>query len=79
MANLAFATPLPVGLVNTVATGQVHFASDTNWLYTLEQTADFQTWTPAAPARFGNGTNLVLQATNAPPDKSFYRVRADLP
>ena len=79
VANLAFATPLPVGLVNTVATGQVHFASDTNWLYTLEQTADFQTWTPAAPARFGNGTNLVLQATNAPPDKSFYRVRADLP
>jgi hypothetical protein len=77
--NLAFASPLPVDKVGTIAAGQIQFTSDTNWLYTLEQTADFQTWTPAAPAIFGNGTNLVLQATNLPADKSFYRVRAELP
>jgi hypothetical protein len=77
--NLAFASPLPVGTVNAIAAGAIQFSSDTNWLYTLEQSADFKTWTPAAPPSFGNGTNLMLQATNLPPDKSFYRVRADLP
>jgi hypothetical protein len=77
--NLAFASPLPVDQINTVGAGQIQFASDTNWLYTLEQTADFKTWTPAAPAVFGNETNFMLQATNLPTDKSFYRVRADLP
>ena len=79
VGKLAFASPLPVGIVNSPAAGQVQFASDTNWLYTLERSLDFQTWTPAAPASFGSGTNLVLQATNLPSGKSFYRVRADLP
>lgn len=77
--NLAFASPLPVDKIKAVAAGAVQFASDTNWLYTLEQSADFQTWTPATPASFGTGTNLVLQATNPPAGKDFYRVRADLP
>ena len=77
--NLAFASPLPVGTINPIAAGQVEFASDTNWLYTLEQTTNFQTWVPAAPGVFGNGTNLVLQATNLSVDTTFYRVRAGLP
>ena len=79
VGNIAFATPLPVGMVQTPAAGQVQFTSDTNWLYTLEQSADFQTWTAAAPPAFGTGTNLLLQATNPPAKQSFYRVRADLP
>jgi hypothetical protein len=79
VGNIAVASPLPVQAIQNLALGQIQFASDTNWLYTLEQTADFQTWTPAALGVFGNGTNLVLQATNPPPDKAFYRVRADLP
>jgi hypothetical protein len=79
VANLAFATPLPVGQISTSAAGKIQFASDTNWLYTLQQSTNFQTWTPAAPAVFGNGTNLVLSATNAPAAQSFYRMRADLP
>jgi hypothetical protein len=77
--NLSFASPLPVGLIQTLTAGQIQFSSDTNWLYTLEQSTNFQTWTPAAPVIFGNGTNLVLQATNAPAGECFYRVRADLP
>jgi hypothetical protein len=77
--NLVFASPLPVGTISAIAAGQVRFASDTNWLYTLEQTADFQTWSTAATAITGNGTNLVIQAVNPPADKAFYRVRADLP
>lgn len=79
VANFSFATPLPVGLIQTSAAGQVNFASDTNWLYTLEQSSNFQNWSPAAPQIFGNGTNLILQATNRPADNMFYRVRADLP
>ncbi len=77
--NLVFASPLPVAVIQTPAAGTVQFASDSNWLYTLEQTTDFNTWAAAAPAAMGNGTNLVLQDTNFPTAKSLYRVRADLP
>lgn len=79
VSRLAFASPLPVEKIKTVAAGEIQFTSDTNWLYTLEQTLDFKTWNNAAPATFCSGTNLFLQATNLPSDKSFYRVRADLP
>jgi hypothetical protein len=79
VANLAFASPLPVGLVVPAAAGKVQFTSDTNWAYTLEQSTDFQSWTAAAVATPGNGTNLWLQATNPPAAAAYYRVRADLP
>lgn len=77
--NLAVASPLPVEEIQTAAAGQIQFASDTNWFYTLDQSPDLQDWSPAATAMFGNGTNLVLQATNLPPTNMFYRVRAELP
>jgi len=79
VSKFAFASPLPVGLAQAINVGQVKFGSDTNWLYTLEQTTDLQTWSSAAPAVMGNGTNLTIQATSPLLDKSFYRVRADLP
>jgi hypothetical protein len=79
VGNLAFASPLPVDVVQTTPARQWRVASDTNWLYSLEQTMDFQNWTTAAPVTFGNGTNLLLQATNPPAGRAFYRVRADLP
>ncbi|MGA2868243.1 MAG: hypothetical protein ABSF34_03660 [Verrucomicrobiota bacterium] len=78
VANLAVATPLPVGTINAIAAGQVQFVSDTNWLYTLEQTTNFQAWSVAAPSVPGTVTNLVLQATNLPVSQSFYRVSANL-
>jgi hypothetical protein len=77
--KLAFASPLPISTVNVLSVGKIQFGSDTNWLYTLEQSSDLQNWSPAAPGVFGIGTNLVLQATNLPVDKSFFRVRANLP
>lgn len=79
VGNLAFASPLPVGLTQSIGMGQVQFSSDTNWVYTLEQSADFQTWAAVADVTAGNGTNLLLQATNPPVGAAFYRVRADLP
>jgi hypothetical protein len=77
--KFAFASPLPIGAINAIAAGEVQFASDTRWRYTLEQTADLKTWSAAAPSVPGSGTNLVLQASNPPANQSFYRVRADLP
>lgn len=79
VGDIAFASPLPIGLIQSPVPGQVQFGSDTNWLYLLKQSPDFQTWTPAAPPAFGNGTNLVLQATNLPATNCFYRVKARLP
>lgn len=77
--NLSFASPLPIDKITTIGAGQVQFGSDTNWLYTLEQSTDLKHWTAAAPASQGNGTNLLLQATNITADAKFYRVRAELP
>jgi hypothetical protein len=58
---------------------QVEFFSHSNWLYTLERTANFQGWTNVSPATPGNGTNLFLQDTNPPADKAFYSVSANRP
>jgi len=79
VGNLAFASPLPIGLIQAPAAAQVQFASDTNWVYTVEASPDLVNWAAAAPGVFGNGTNLLLQATNPPTGAEFYRVRADLP
>ncbi len=76
--NLACASPLPVGGLQTTGPGQVVFASDTNWVYTLLQTGDFVNWTPAALPVAGSGGSLVLQATNTVNLHDSYRVRADL-
>lgn len=57
---------------------QAQFLSRSNWLYTLQRTTDFGSWTDGATAT-GNGTNLLLADPNAPSDKAFYRVRAQRP
>jgi hypothetical protein len=58
---------------------QAQFISQSNWLYTLENTTDFISWNDNSTSTSGNGTNLFLPDTNAISDKSFYRVRADRP
>jgi hypothetical protein len=77
--NFTFASPLPIGAIQAIAAGQVQFASDTNWLYTLERTTNFRSWTPVSIPTNGNGTNLFLQDTNPPADDAFYRVKAERP
>lgn len=79
IANLACASPLPVNAIRAVAAGQVQFTSDTNWVYTLEQSTNLQTWSPAGPVTAALGTNLTLTTTHWLPGAAFYRVRADLP
>jgi hypothetical protein len=58
---------------------QAQFISRSNWIYTLERTTNFVSWTDASIATNGSGTNLSLKDTNAPADKAFYRVRAERP
>jgi len=78
--SVTITVPLPVENLAGRFMGdhwQVQFLSRTDWLYTLERTADFQSWTPASAAIGGNGTNLVLPDTNALSAGAFYRVRAE--
>ncbi|MBC8095116.1 MAG: hypothetical protein H7Y43_04825 [Akkermansiaceae bacterium] len=58
---------------------QVHFENRTNWIYTLERTGDFQSWTVASEATAGNGGTLTLPATNLISSEAFFRVRANRP
>ncbi len=80
--NVALTVPPPPiqNLTGAVSNGvwQVQFANRTNWLYTLERTLDFVSWSGASTTTSGNGTSLVLQDTNSPPARAFYRVRAQI-
>src|ERR1035437_1007809 len=56
---------------------QAQFFTHSNWLYTLERTLDFMSWTPVSETHRGTEGNLSLQDTNMLPAQAFYRVRAD--
>jgi hypothetical protein len=58
---------------------RVQFTDRTNWLYTLERTADFQSWANVSAATTGNGSNLFLSDSNPPTNQAFYRVSAQRP
>jgi hypothetical protein len=82
VANVVVTIPPPAqNLAGTYSNGiwQVQFTDHAGWLYTLERSADFQSWADVSPAISGNGTNLFLADTNAPANKAFYRVRAERP
>jgi len=63
----------------TNAIWQAQFLSQSNWLYTLQRSADLQTWSNLSTATPGNATNLVLPDSHPPADKSFYRILASRP
>ena len=79
VGTMFFANPLPVTRILNAAPGSIQFSSTTNWIYALERTADFQSWSTVSPLTPGVEGNMTLTDTNPPPDKSFYRVRADRP
>lgn len=83
VANLTVKTPLPpiqdiTGGFNNGA-WQVQFTSQSNWVYTLERSAELQAWSSVSATASGNGGTVILQDTNAPVGKAFYRVRANRP
>jgi hypothetical protein len=55
------------------------FTSRSYWLYTLERTTDFQSWTAISAATPGNGASLTLPDNSPPPGGAAYRIRSDLP
>jgi len=58
---------------------QARCISRSNWLYTLQRTADFQSWTDVSTATTGNATNLLLPDANPPAGTAFYRMKAERP
>jgi hypothetical protein len=77
--NVRLSYPMPVenftgGFVAGI--WQVSFSSRPNWVYTLERTADFQSWAAASSTVPGNGGVLLLQDSAPLPQRAFYRVRA---
>lgn len=81
VSHMLFASPLPVTHIQVLdaAPGRVQFEGTTNWIYTLERTADFQSWQDVSQPVPGVAGAITLSDTNPPPGKAFYRVRADLP
>jgi hypothetical protein len=83
VANVVVTIPPPpvqnlaIGLSNGV--WQTQFSSRTNWLYTLQSTADLSSWQTASVTTGGTGATLVLQDTNPPAARAFYRVSAARP
>jgi hypothetical protein len=80
IANLSMtATTHPVAKIRGSFVGaawQVQFTSRINWLYVLKRTSDFRTWTSASPTVNGTDDTLILEDTNPPVGKAFYRVLA---
>ena len=80
--NIAITIPDPPvvtlagGLTNGLWQGTV--ITRTNWLYRLQRTADFDSWTTLGTA-WGNGAMLTLTDTNPPATIGVYRVSTDRP
>jgi hypothetical protein len=73
--------PAVIGLASAMVNGewQAEFTARTNWLYTLERTQDFRSWSAVSPTRIGMNERLSFADTNAPAANAYYRVRAELP
>jgi hypothetical protein len=74
--NNILVTELPIAYVLGSLTNNFQFWSHTGWNYTLEKSADLQTWSLLPPTIAGSGGLLTLVDTNAPQQSQFYRVLA---
>jgi hypothetical protein len=82
VGNIVVTLPPPAqNLAGAFSNGvwQVQFTDHAGWLYTLECTTNFISWTPVSIPTPGNRTNLFLQDTNPPAGNAFYRVSAERP
>ncbi len=76
-AQLQPITCLTGGLTNGL--WQAQFFARSNWLYTLERSTDLHSWAPACITNAGNEDFMMLQDTDPPSPRGFYRVRACQP
>ena len=81
--NLVVTVPTPPvqDLVGGTTNGfwQVQFLGKTNWLYTLERTADFRSWTVVSGPVSGTDGAMFIADTNVNAPAAFYRVLAHRP
>jgi hypothetical protein len=81
--NVVITIPDPVvpDLAGTFADGvwQIEFTARTHWLYTLERTEDFRSWSSASHVTPGVDRPMTLMDTNTTAPKAYYRVRAERP
>jgi hypothetical protein len=82
--NVVVTLPLPpittvTGGFGSTGAWEVQFASRTNWVYALQRTPDFQSWSDVSATVTGSGNNMSLSDTNPPIANAFYRVRASRP
>ena len=71
----------PISSLAGIFTGdiwRVEFTGQTNWLYTLERTADLHSWTAASPVTAGVEGPLFLEDSEIG-SNALYRVRAERP
>jgi hypothetical protein len=55
------------------------FRARTNWVYTLERSTGWPTWSAASAPTPGREAALVLADTNPPATAAWYRIRAERP
>jgi hypothetical protein len=83
MDNFAVTVPPPPvqNLIGSFTNGlwQAQFLSQSNWLYSLQRSTDFQSWTNVSSTTPGNATNLFLPDINPPGAAAFYRISAQRP
>ena len=58
---------------------QAQCLSQSNWLYTLQRSTDFQSWTNVSSTTPGNATNLFLPDIHPPGAAAFYRISVQRP
>lgn len=77
---LVYPDPPPTQLAGRLADGRfdARFSTWTNWFYSLEQTANLETWTAVSPLVPGTGGEMIL-SHEEPSSLGFYRVRAERP
>lgn len=79
VSKLGFSDALPVTELTSASRGSIQFNSTTNWLYTLERTIDFQTWTAVSSPVPGAWPAMTLVDSNPPLSQACYRVKAEWP
>jgi hypothetical protein len=80
--DVVISFPLPIeNFACSLSNGiwQATFSSRSNWVYTLERTTDFQSWTAVSASTPGTGAVLVLQDSSLLQEHAYYRVSAHRP
>jgi hypothetical protein len=69
----------PLGRISAASTEfgwTVRFESRAGWIYMLERTVDFKTWTPVGTPAEGSGEEIILVDPTPAESAAFYRVKA---